>query len=119
MKRDMDLIRQILLRIEESPSAIDIVPMNNFQNHKTEEVQYQLYLLNQAGLIEAHDASSGGGLVYMPFRLTWQGHEFIDSARDDDNWNKAKTVITKIGGFTFSILSQLLVSYLKQQAGLP
>ena len=31
MKRDMDLIRQILLRIEEFPSAIDIVPMNNFQ----------------------------------------------------------------------------------------
>ena len=31
-------------------------------------------------------------------RLTWQGHEFLDAARNEDRWNQAKKTISEKGG---------------------
>jgi hypothetical protein len=76
-------------------------------------------LLNEAGLIVAVDASSMQDIQWIPQRLTWQGHEFLDSSRDNNVWNKAKEIMAKTGGFAFEIAKPLLIILLKQQLGLP
>jgi len=117
MKRNMELARQILLRMEAQETYLDDIPLE-FEGYTEEQVHYNIMLLHEAGLIFAIDASSAGGLYWMPQRLTWQGHEFLDAARDNKVWNKAKEIMAKTGGFAFEVAKPLLIDLLKQQFGI-
>lgn len=118
MKRDMDLIRQVLLEMEKQ-SFEDSGTFLKFDGYSDEEVSYQVMLLDEAGLIQAQNLSGGSDLVWVPMRLTWQGHEFLDAARDDTRWNKAKDAMAKAGGFVFEVAKSLLIDYMKQQLSAP
>lgn len=89
MKRDMDLIREVLLRVEDLPFD------GRFHNiavdeRSDEEVNYHVMLLHEAGFIEAIDLTTHDGICWKPKRLTYSGHEFLDAARSDTVWQKAK-----------------------------
>jgi DNA-binding transcriptional ArsR family regulator len=117
MKRDMELARLILMRIEAQENFRDNISCE-FEGYTEEQVQYHIMLLNEAGLVVAIDASSLQDICWIPQRLTWQGHEFLESARDNTIWNKAKGIMAKTGGFVFEVAKPLLISLLKQQLGL-
>ncbi len=115
MKRDMDLIREILLRVEQSkspPSDIDL----DIPEYDDNEITYNIGLLFKAGLVEAIDASSSSGNHYLITGITWDGHEFLDASRNNDVWTKTKEYIaSKGGGMTFDVLKQLLTKFLSEQ----
>ncbi len=52
MKRDMDLVRQILLSLEEVTSVDRPVDLK-FNNYSSEEISYHVMLLDEADLIDA------------------------------------------------------------------
>lgn len=115
MKRDMDLARQILFAVEENDEAPSAWIDLSIPNHSDEEVAYHVMLLNEAGLIEAHDLRSGFDYCYKPKRLTWYGHEFIEAARSDTHWKRAKTeVIKQTGGLSIELLKAALIEYAKK-----
>ena len=117
MKRDMDLVRQILVEVEKWPHQHRGVLA--FEGRSHEEIAYHVKLLCQAGLMEAIDATSTSGLNWIPRSLTWEGHEFLDAARDDTRWNRTKALVKdKAGAVSFEIKKQLLVSLAKQAVGL-
>lgn len=95
MRRDLDLIRQILFEIEKAPTATETLSIT-VAGHPKAEIQYHLKLLVEAGLIEAVDFSGGDEYRFAPNRLTWDGHEFLDLARDDTNWGKAKELAGRL-----------------------
>ena len=112
MKRDMDVIRRIAIETEtlgyrNRLTGLDGVSAEDFMNHAK--------LMVEAGLLEASirefsDLSTPRTDV---FRLTWTGHEFLDSARNNTLWAKAKDSVIKSGmSFTFDLLRD----YLKTQA---
>ena len=104
MKRDMDLCRDILRQIEAHSDPNRPVELEAV-GRTSQDIAYQVYLLDQACLIEATDASDGDEINFIPLRLTWQGHEFLDAARDDIIWRKAKDkVLGAAGGLTFDLL---------------
>lgn len=116
MKRDMDLIRKILLAIEAHPKPdswekpIDF----NIEGHSSEEISYHLKLLAEAGLIEAKDVTTIGKYEWRANCLTWQGHEFLDASRDESRWKKAKRLVfEKTGGLSFEMLKLALVEGMK------
>ncbi len=118
MKRDMDLARQILLELEKAPydGRLLIVDIADYEE---EAINYHVLLLAEAGLIEAKDLSSLDGAEWVPTRLTWQGHEFLDAARDQSRWNQAKRTISERGGsLTFDILGGVLTQLMRQAVGL-
>ena len=112
MKRDMDLIRKILIDAE----ARDFEsgePPEMYQASTTDEA-YQIALMIDAGLVQA-DYTSNAGVPQSAaiYRLTWDGHDFLDAARDNTIWKKAKDSFLKPGiSWTFSILTE----WLKQEA---
>ena len=112
MKRDMDLIREILQAIEARPDEGDVLQISG---RTPKEVNYHIALLKDAGFVEATvdgDLSDAFSFAYVS-RLTWQGHEFLDAARDDTIWHKAKEHFLKpTASWTFS----LLLEWLKQEA---
>ena len=117
MKRDMDLIRAILLNVEQQgpPEGWCDVQL---PGHTEEKISYHVMLLRDAGLIEAVDLSSHDGICWRPKRLTYEGHEFLDAARNDTFWTKAKaTVIEKTGSLSMEAVKIALAAIVKQSLG--
>jgi hypothetical protein len=103
MKRDLTLTRKILERIEEAGPDDEVnISMND---HPEAVVMYHLKLMKEAGFITAIDASYAGGEAYLPQSLTWQGHEFLDTIRNDTALSKVKN---KAGGDLSNIPFEVL-----------
>jgi len=110
----MDLVRDILLNLEDAPFRSSWVELN-LHKYASEEVSYHIMLLAQAGLIEAINLSSSGGMSWKAKWLTWEGHEFLEASRDQSRWEKAKSLIKqKGGGIVFSVLKDLLTKLVGQ-----
>lgn len=120
MKRDMNLVRRLVLEIEDSPSGFapkDLI----IDGHTKEEIGYHLYIMLEAGLIRGADVTVIGANSPQAIAtsLTWAGHEFADAARDEDLWAKAmKLTKEKVGGVTIDLLMKLLTSLASSALGL-
>ena len=122
MKRDMDLIRELLLAIERDERMDGVskwqfdgpddfgVPECSYQ-----EAVYHLELLIENGFIK------GTATMQMPLLsgLTWDGHEFLDAVRDPDVWSKTKQRVSGISSVGFSFLWEIAKSEIKVKLGLP
>lgn len=100
MKRDLDLIRDILIFIEKNAKFNENLYLQNFEvlNRPYDEIAYQLQLLSDVGFIESKEIRAVG--VYDCFikRMTMHGHEYLDSIRNETIWNKTKEKLADIGG---------------------
>jgi hypothetical protein len=114
MKRDMHLIRNIVLHIEnqsleERGSRIEI------EGYSNEIISFHIMLLDEAGLVKGDDMSGMTDIEWFADRLTWAGYEFLEASRDDKMWKKAiETITSKGGGLVFEVLKQLLISFTKE-----
>ncbi|EOG9062253.1 DUF2513 domain-containing protein [Vibrio fluvialis] len=93
MKRDMALIRRLLLSIEKHPDRISGF---NFDDYKPEDINYHVALLIDVGLLEgdyvrSYSSSSMAPARFVITSMTWAGHEFLDNLRQEDIWNVIKT----------------------------
>jgi hypothetical protein len=120
MKRDMDLIRSILLWVEARPEGHNIGWQLQIEGHTSEEVGFHVHLLGQAGLLLVDDEtmSESTSPCASPVSLTWAGYEFLESA-DDTLWAKAKSkVIAPAGGIAFTLLLEWLKAEGRARLGL-
>lgn len=119
MKRNMDLVRKILLEFSDREHGY--VPERfSLEGFSDEEVGYHCYLLNDAGLIVAADTTSRGDKTptAMPIKLTWKGHEFIDNAKNESIWAQTKEVTNKIGDVSFSVWTSVLSKIVMKNLGI-
>jgi len=96
MRRDMDLVREILLFVEENIPDGEQVAVE-ISGRSAAEVNYHIKLLHEAEFIEAIDTSSSDGDDWIVQRLTWKGHDFAEAARSNVLWAKAKQLIVEKG----------------------
>jgi hypothetical protein len=97
MKLDHELVREILLAIEECDND-PVEWISPFLPEKNEMlVTYHVMVLNEAGFIDAIDLSTLAGTCWLPKRLTYQGHELIDTLRDKEVWAQTKKAAKKGG----------------------
>ena len=113
MKRDPEIIRKLLLFFEEKPD-VSLVEAKSIKVdcYDPGTIQYHIDLMYEAGFLSCETTSSSisDRLIYaLPFRLTWKGHEFLDAARSDTIWKKAKEVLgNKALTVSFEVLYKLL-----------
>ncbi len=113
MQRDFDLIRELLLRIEDDQPTDEIPGVDD------ETRIYHVGLLKQAGLIEAIDTSSLSGPDYEITGLTWEGHDFLDQARNSTIWNKVRRKLREQAvTVSMSLLKSLLTKEASEYLGL-
>ena len=117
MKRDLDLVRDILLKVEKNEN-LDGQMWMDFKDskHSQKEIVLHLIWLSEAGylkLVEGAGISSDDENPVVT-RLTWEGCEFLESARDDQRWKKAKEIGATLGNFSFQIIFPVLVELAKQ-----
>ncbi len=98
MKRDMDLVRLILLKIEDRYHSTAIYNLT-IDGYDTETIAYHCKILNEAGLISDYNARYAGDEIYVfgVGPLTWDGNDFLDKIRDDSQWKKVKDTISQKG----------------------
>lgn len=110
MQRNMDLVRMILLRLEDPPTTRGLPRDLGIKGYVPEQISYHVHIMEQEGLIEASDNSVLNDPMpsLMPTKMTWKGHEFLDLARDQDRWNRAKAIVANIGGGPISIWAKVL-----------
>lgn len=116
MKRNMDLIRLLLLRSEGDQDAAA-----ECTKFTVEELGYHVQLLIDAGLVEGMVARDSNGAIIgaVVSRLTWSGHEFVQTMRDNTLWKKAKEHFLKPGvSWSFDLLKEWAKHELKQKLGL-
>lgn len=98
MKRDLELIRNILLKCENDTSmqlyCEDFMEENKYSFN---EVSYHISLLLDNGFIEAAEIPIAGTLysAYWVQRLTMYGHDYLDSVRDESIWRQTKERLGK------------------------
>ena len=118
MKRDMDLARKILFEIEACEDPLGPTDDLKIDGYSDQVVSYHVKILAEAGLLEAEDVSEMGtdGFRVWAKSLTWQGHEFIEAARDETHWRKTKKLVSeKGGGLMFEVLKFALTQGVKSQ----
>ena len=98
MKRDMELIRKILFKIEEDYVSTALFNLT-IDGYESNDIAYQCKLLYDAGLVDQYNAKYGDNTIYAfaVGGLTWEGHDFLDKIREDTIWNKTKETITEKG----------------------
>lgn len=113
MKLDKDLVREILLAVEGS-DHLPIVWMElNLPEYDKRTVSHHVMLLDEAGLIEARNLTTVGNYQWLPKRLTYHGHEFLDSIRDPEIWQKTKAGAAKAGTGGLGFIWELAKAYAK------
>lgn len=115
MKRDMDLIRSILLDIEESPAGEDWDIETIAKDKEAATVAKHLELMIEAGFVKGKVDSDIGCTEYWVsgIELTWEGYEFLDASRNSEVWKKVKSTVID-SGMSFS--KDVLMSALKTAA---
>lgn len=119
MKRDMDLVRAILLVIENNEKEylgqieVSHVLSAQFPELKwtSEQCLAHVKMMQEAGLVEANIISPMRGGTFTHIRMKWDGQDFIANARNESIWKTAKE---KFGNVSFAILKQGLVELAKQ-----
>ena len=99
MKRNWDLVRKILMALEDIQDTTSIMEPGAVTGYDEEIVSYHLQLLIEAGLIDGNCNSLSGKtpLHCRATRLTWEGHEFLDRIRSDTVWNRVKGLARERG----------------------
>jgi hypothetical protein len=85
VKRDPDLLRTILARVEKADDlSVEGADLADGK-HDEASVVHHVQLLKEAGFVKANllTVQGQGALSGNIERLTWAGHEFIDAARND------------------------------------
>lgn len=115
MKRDMELVRKILLETERLSLGESGGSLLELEGYDQQTVSYHVMLLDEAGLIKGIDSSGVSDITWFVDRLTWEGYEFLEASRNEQIWKKAITTITnKGGGVAFEVLKQVLIAMTKE-----
>jgi hypothetical protein len=103
MKRDIELIRLLLLREEEGIAPPELA------SYDPAVLNYNSVLAIEAGLLRGQIYHEGGSTIPITTvtGITWAGHDFLDATRDARIWKKTRTRALALGT-TWSLLLEFI-----------
>lgn len=130
MKRSMDIVREVLLLTESLGPEGEHPEKSPYKSSWIDgvddvEFYYHVRILEEAGFISVFhldrdfdiETNIAGPERYYPVTLTWQGHEFLDSIRDNELWSKVKKTLGKqLSATPFSVLATVTGELAKEYA---
>lgn len=128
LKRDMELMRKILLAIEKEyiPGEGAIYDLE-IENYNLPEVAEHCRLLHQSKLINDYEPQFGDGTImgFAVGNLTNQGYDYLEQIRNEQIWDKTKEEVKKsnlpetvewIGKVAGAIIGEMGGEFLKSLA---
>ena len=94
MVRNWEIIRSVLLKLEEGKTARLAVQADHIEGFAPQEVAYNMALMKDAGLIDGlirYSSEGDGGIaIALVQGMTSKGHDLLDSIRNDGIWSDVK-----------------------------
>lgn len=109
MKRNWDLIREVLIEVEalDQSKHQTIVYCLAREDGEAAKAMHAL-LLWRAGFVKGVDASTLSGDAVVADALTWQGHDLLETMRSKDLWERIKATAKDKGlELTFDTLKAI------------
>lgn len=104
MRRDMNLIRAILLALEDPEGEIKGIASD-------EAIQYHLRLMIEGGLLRGRINEYAGGysiLLNQNGPISNLGHDVLDTIRTDTVWSRVQARVAAVtGGVTLEVLCEV------------
>jgi Hypothetical protein (DUF2513) len=122
LKRDLDLVRHILLEVEKGRKSSTAGLVKAMEGGATDEnvakLAEHVSIMVDGGLLTGtkRGTPNVAGYEYREIELGWKGHEFLDSVRDSTIWRKTKEGASQVGSWTLDLLVELAKGYAKQKA---
>jgi hypothetical protein len=107
MKRDMDLVRKILFALEARNHLPVAANMLKIEGHDEDAVDYHLEILSDSPYVTTVYSRDGWP---NHRRLSWEGHEFLETIRDDTRWNKLKEASADAGAASIEAIAKAALS---------
>lgn len=119
MKRDMDLVRKILIFAEARTSINDTASVV-IEGYSEEQIWYHANLLIDADYLYRNRVlESFDGIQVTGDAITFAGHDFLDAVRSDTVWRKTMDKVgSAVGSASLDIIKALAESYAKQLLGI-
>ena len=129
MKLDLDCVRDVLLFLESNLSVDDNgyaqgLTLDNVcsgdlgEKYERGTIVYTFQKLIEARFVTAVDVSTLNGFNLQfsgSSGITFAGHNYLDSIREKDIWDKVRSQLAKVGGSVpLSVASALGTEYLKR-----
>ena len=122
MKLNYDCVRDVLLTCEKAPTLspdleFEYLWLKDFKNalpdYSVEDIVYTLILLDEAGYIDCLCIDSDTQIMNMRIhRLTYTGHEFLETIRPEKLWKKTLGILSKVGSVTLPLISDTATNLL-------
>lgn len=121
MKLNKDCIRDLLIYLEDNLSYTHRISTGSLclKDYTRDELVYTVERLSEAGFINANKICNGPCTpTYHIFSLTYNGHQFLDTIRDDKIWKNTKIAASKLASVSIPIFQELASSLIKSTLGL-
>lgn len=112
MKRDMNIVREIVRQIADSKERLfEGEFVFEDMDVSKEELDYHLIIMKEAGIIEGNHKVIHGEVMFYSYYLGWLGNDFYETFKDDNVWEGAKSLVKskglEIANIPFDILMEL------------
>lgn len=121
MKLNKDCIRDLLIYLEDNLSYTHRISTGSLslKDYTRDELVYTVERLSEAGFINSCKISSGPCTpTYFVLSLTYNGHQFLDTIRDDKIWKNTKIATSKLASVSIPIFQEIASSLIKSTLGL-
>jgi len=112
MKLNQDCVRRLLLTLEEINTPVrrtsisEIQKTESMKEYSYEDIFYTIQTLDSAHYIDAEFSRSPGGYSAYVISITWDGHEFLNTIRDEKVWKETKRAVNSFSSVSLEILSK-------------
>lgn len=121
MRMNLDLIRDILLQVENEafifpdpkPNSRIIFtrpPLKYLDNYSNEEIIYHLNIINQENWLIIEYKQN----AIKVLDLTSKGHFFLSDIRTDEIWEKSKIKAKQIGIFSLTAIKEIATKVISE-----
>ena len=125
MRRDVDLVRDILIKTADAEGSISIEAFVD-EDRSMDLVAYHVEMMAAHDLIDAKVQREWGGHAVQGVitALTWDGQDYLDAIENDTVWEKTKeTVRGTVKHTTLGVIRDVAIAIAKSmimaQTGLP
>lgn len=114
-----DCVRDVMLYIEDNLQDNSVIDTTYIQKglpkYSINDINYTCKKLKEAGYLTSRIYLDGNLLISS---MTYDGHMFLDTIRDNDIWKETKSKVSKITSVSLPIIQQVAAQLIALKLGI-
>lgn len=104
-----DCVRDTMLYLEKNLELNDCIQARHIsiKKYKSDDIVYTISKLIEGNYINARDCSYDDVMDFYISSITWDGHKFLDTIRDNKVWSTTKGIVSKFSSVSISMIENI------------